>query len=100
MRLPTLRGKPSRAHATGMNGMRIALVGLGAMGGGMAHRLLVTGWALTLYNRKRGDATSLVRAGARVASSAGAAAAEADVFLLSLSDEAAVEHVLFAEMAT
>lgn len=76
----------------------IAFLGLGAMGGGMAARLLERGWPLVVHNRTAAKAAPLVAAGARAASSPAEAAADVDVVLLSLSDEAAVEQVIFGEL--
>ncbi|MEF3115104.1 NAD(P)-dependent oxidoreductase [Streptomyces chrestomyceticus] len=81
-----------------MDHRRLAFIGLGAMGGGMAHRLLESGYALTVYNRTAGKAEPLLAAGARGAGSPGAAAAGHRVVLLSLSDEQAVEEVLFGRV--
>lgn len=78
----------------------IAVVGLGGIGGGIAHRLLATGRDVVVYNRTRAKARPLVEAGARAADSAGDAAAEADIVVVSLSDEEAVEKVVFGEMAS
>lgn len=77
----------------------IALIGLGAMGSGMAQRLLAAGFPLTVHNRTADKAGWLTRAGARLASSSGDAARAAGVVVLSLSDEAAVERVLFTELS-
>ena len=76
---------------------RLAVVGLGGIGSAMAYRLLDAGFSLTVHNRTKEKATPVVAAGARLASSP-AEAATADVVLLSLSDERAVEHVLFGAM--
>lgn len=77
---------------------KLAFIGLGNMGGGMAGRLLERGHALTVHNRTASKARPLVDAGARLAESPAAAAAGHDVVLLSLSDEKAVESVLFGEV--
>ncbi|MBA9005512.1 MULTISPECIES: NAD(P)-dependent oxidoreductase [Thermomonospora] len=77
-----------------------AVVGLGGIGGGIAHRLLATGHDVVVYNRTRSKAVPLVEAGARAADSPADAAAEADVVVVSLSDEEAVEKVVFGEMAS
>ncbi|MEV5341294.1 NAD(P)-dependent oxidoreductase [Streptomyces sp. NPDC052676] len=74
---------------------RLAFIGLGNMGGGMARRLLDTGYALTVHNRTAHKASALVEAGARLADTPEGAAAGHDIVVLSLSDERAVEEVLF-----
>ncbi|MFB9235115.1 NAD(P)-dependent oxidoreductase [Plantactinospora siamensis] len=77
---------------------RLAVVGLGGMGGGVARRLVAAGLAPTVFNRTRSRVDPLVAAGARAAASAAEAAATADIVMVSLSDERAVEEVLFTEM--
>ncbi|ASO19689.1 3-hydroxyisobutyrate dehydrogenase [Actinoalloteichus hoggarensis] len=76
----------------------VAVIGLGGMGGGMAHALVAAGFPVTVYNRTREKALPLVEAGATLAESAGDAASSASVVLLSLADEVAVEEVLFGEV--
>ncbi|MFH8788956.1 NAD(P)-dependent oxidoreductase [Streptomyces roseoverticillatus] len=78
-----------------MTGRHIAFMGLGSMGGGMALRLLDSGFRVTVYNRTRERALPVAEAGAALAGSPAEAAASAGVLLLSLADEAAVEEVLF-----
>ncbi|WP_283133444.1 NAD(P)-dependent oxidoreductase [Rhizohabitans arisaemae] len=78
---------------------KLAVVGLGGIGGGVARRLLDAGYPTTVYNRTAEKAKSLVQAGATGAATAEEAAASADVVLLSLSDEDAVEEILFGRMA-
>lgn len=74
---------------------RLAVIGLGGMGGGMAHALLAAGYPLTVHNRSAEKALPLAEAGARIAGSAPEAVKDAEIVLLSLSDQAAVEEVLF-----
>ncbi|MEU7166090.1 NAD(P)-dependent oxidoreductase [Streptomyces morookaense] len=81
-----------------MDHRQLAFIGLGAMGGGMAHRLLDSGYRLTVFNRTAAKAEPLVRAGARGAASPEDAAAGHRVVLLSLSDEQAVDEVLFGRV--
>ncbi|WP_027759535.1 NAD(P)-binding domain-containing protein [Streptomyces sp. AA1529] len=76
-----------------------AFIGLGNMGGGMARRLLDAGHPLTVHNRTAAKAAPLAEAGATVAASPAEAAAGRSVVLLSLADEAAVEDVLFGQVA-
>jgi 3-hydroxyisobutyrate dehydrogenase-like beta-hydroxyacid dehydrogenase len=76
----------------------VAVIGLGGMGSGLAHALLDAGFPVTVFNRTAAKAEPLVRAGARLATSAAAAGEGADVVVLSLADEPAVEQVLFGEM--
>ena len=76
----------------------LAFIGLGNMGGGMAHCLIESGRTLTLHNRTAAKAQQLVEAGAILADSPEQAAAGHRVVMLSLSDEAAVDEVLFGRV--
>ena len=76
----------------------LAFIGLGNMGAGMAIRLLERGFPVTVHNRTPDKAEPVCAAGAQLAPSAVAAAAGADVVLVSLSDDAAVEQVVFGEL--
>lgn len=67
--------------------MKIALLGLGTMGRGMAGNLLKAGFPLTVYNRTRVKAEALGAQGATVAKTPAEAAAAADVVLAMLSDD-------------
>ncbi|PZG35025.1 NAD(P)-dependent oxidoreductase [Spongiactinospora gelatinilytica] len=78
--------------------MKLAMVGLGAMGGGIARRLLSSGFPLTVHNRTAAKADPLIEAGARWAAQPQDAARDSDVVMLSLSDEQAVDEVLFGRM--
>lgn len=81
-----------------MNHRRLAFIGLGSMGGGMAHRLLERGHRLTVFNRTAAKAEPLTAAGAVLAGSPEEAAEGHRVVLLSLSDERAVDEVLFGRV--
>lgn len=80
-----------------MTGRHIAFIGLGGMGSGMALRLLDSGFRVTVHNRTKERAQPVVAAGAVFAGSAARAVASADTVLLSVSDEAAVEEILFEQ---
>ena len=54
---------------------RVAILGLGLMGSGMAHRLLSSEFQLSVYSRTREKAKPLADAGAFVAGSPAEAAA-------------------------
>jgi 3-hydroxyisobutyrate dehydrogenase len=66
---------------------RVAILGLGTMGAGMARHLLAAGFPVTVYNRTRARAEPLAAAGAHVAESSADAAHDAEVILSMLSDE-------------
>src|SRR6266542_5094096 len=76
----------------------IAVIGLGGMASGRAHALVKAGFPVTVYNRTEAKAAPLAQAGASIAPSAAAAAANASVVLLSLADETAVQDVLFGRL--
>jgi len=73
----------------------VAFLGLGALGSPMAANILQAGFPLTVWNRTRQAEEPLATAGAGRASSPAAAAAGAALIALCLSDDAAVEAVLF-----
>lgn len=66
---------------------RIAILGVGTMGAGMAKNLLAAGFSVTVYNRTRAKAEALGPAGARIAATPADAVRDADVILTMLSDE-------------
>jgi 3-hydroxyisobutyrate dehydrogenase len=67
--------------------MRIAFLGLGKMGSGMAARLAAGGHSLAVYNRSAARAEPMARLGARVADSARSAAENADVIIGMTADD-------------
>lgn len=71
--------------------MRVAFVGLGAMGAGIAGRLLEAGHPLTGWNRTRSRAAPLVERGMTLAGTPREAAEAADVTFSMLTDTTAVE---------
>jgi 3-hydroxyisobutyrate dehydrogenase len=66
---------------------RVAVLGLGIMGGAMAHNLLRAGFPLTVYNRTPEKAQPLVEAGATRAASAREAAQAAEVVIVMVADD-------------
>ena len=71
----------------------LGFVGLGAMGGRMARRLLDAGYALCGYNRTAAKATDLVRAGMTLAASPREVAERADIVFTMVTDDTALEAV-------
>ncbi len=71
----------------------LGFVGLGAMGGRMARRLLDAGHALYGYNRTASKAAALVRAGMTLAASPREVAERADAVFTMVTDDAALEAV-------
>jgi 3-hydroxyisobutyrate dehydrogenase len=72
---------------------RIALIGLGKMGVGMAGRLLAAGHQLNVYNRTPAKAAPLVERGARLCASPGEACREAEAVISMVADDAASREV-------
>ena len=68
---------------------RIGFLGLGNMGKGMALRLVEAGHDVTVYNRTRAKAESLVSLGVKVADTPREAAAGADAVFSMVGDDAA-----------
>lgn len=75
--------------------MKIAFIGLGRMGVGMARNLLRAGHSLTVFNRTREKAEPLAAAGASVADSPADAARDAEVVMTMVGDDLALEQVVF-----
>jgi 3-hydroxyisobutyrate dehydrogenase len=72
-----------------MQSTKIAFLGLGLMGSGMAARLLGAGYPLTVWNRTRERARPLAERGATVADSPAQAAEGAEIIFSMLADDAA-----------
>jgi 3-hydroxyisobutyrate dehydrogenase len=71
--------------------MRIAIAGTGRMGSAIATRLLGLGHEVWVWNRTAAKTAPLAAAGARVAATPGALAAEAEAFITILTDAAAID---------
>src|SRR4051794_14267581 len=72
---------------------RVAFVGLGRMGRGMAGRLLAAGHELTVFNRTPDKARELIRDGAHRADSPRQAASGADAVFVMVGDDSASRSV-------
>jgi 3-hydroxyisobutyrate dehydrogenase len=72
---------------------RVAFIGLGRMGQGMAGRLLAAGHEVTVFNRSPDKAETLVRRGARPATSPRAAADGTEAVFVMVSDDDASRSV-------
>jgi 3-hydroxyisobutyrate dehydrogenase-like beta-hydroxyacid dehydrogenase len=75
--------------------MKIAFIGLGRMGMGMARNLLRAGHSVAVYNRSREKAEALAASGARVASSSADACRDTEVVMTMVADDHAVEQIVF-----
>mgnify|MGYP001551205915 FL=1 len=76
-----------------MNKPRVALLGLGIMGTGMARRLLGGGFPLTVWNRNPAKAAALVSEGAKAAATPREAATGAEFIFSMLADDRASRGV-------
>src|SRR5688572_28687685 len=76
---------------------RIAFLGLGTMGSGMARRLLANGFPLTVFNRNREKSAPLAAEGAKVATSPCEAASHADVIISMVADDIVSRSLWFGE---
>jgi 3-hydroxyisobutyrate dehydrogenase-like beta-hydroxyacid dehydrogenase len=70
--------------------MKVAFIGLGNMGAGMAGCIRKAGFELTVWNRTASKASALVEAGARSEATPRAAVAQADVVITSLMDDRSI----------
>ncbi len=72
---------------------KVAFVGLGRMGHGMAGRYLDAGFTVTLWNRSKAKAEDLIARGAQWATSPEDAAIDADAVVTMVADDAASREV-------
>jgi len=75
--------------------LSLGFVGLGALGRPMAANLCQAGFALKVHTRSRSAETAPELLGAQACASPAEASDDVDVLLLCVSDDAAVESVLF-----
>src|ERR1700693_3333514 len=80
-----------------MSKPRVAIIGLGIMGSGMAGRLLSTDFTVAVYNRNRDKSAPFGRAGATIAGSPREAASKADIIIAMVSDDIASRGVWLGE---
>jgi 3-hydroxyisobutyrate dehydrogenase/2-hydroxy-3-oxopropionate reductase len=72
---------------------RVAFIGVGAMGGRMARRLLDAGHELSVWNRTPAKAAPLIEAGATAAATPAEAARRAEVVITMVADSDALQAV-------
>ena len=77
---------------------RIAFLGLGLMGAGMARRLLSAGFPLTVFNRDAAKAKPFAAEGARIAATPREAATDASIVISMLAEDTASRDVWLGEM--
>src|SRR5258706_5691470 len=76
--------------------MKVGFIGLGNMGSAIAGNLIKAGHEMTVYNRTRSRAEATASLGATIAETPAEAAADREVLITMLADDAAVEDVIFA----
>jgi 3-hydroxyisobutyrate dehydrogenase len=76
---------------------RVAFIGLGRMGHGMAGRYLDTGFTVSVWNRSKAKAEDLIARGARWAASPEDAAIDADAVVTMVADDQASRAVWLAK---
>ena len=86
----------SERNSTQMS-CKIALIGLGRMGSGIAANIVKHGMELTVWNRTASKMAPLVAMGAKAAESAKQAAAAADIVVTSLMDDKSIIGTLNGE---
>lgn len=80
-----------------MSKPRIAFLGLGIMGSGMARRLLANGFPLAVYNRNQEKAKPFAAESAQVCGSPREAAAQAEVVISMVADDVASRSLWHGE---
>ena len=73
--------------------MKVAVLGLGIMGAGMARQLVAKQFDVTVWNRDAAKTAPLKSAGARVATTPAMAAADADIAFAMLANDDASRAV-------
>ena len=77
--------------------MKIGIIGLGSMGAPIARRLLAAGHGVRGYNRTRSRTEALAAEGLEPADTPAAAIRGAELIVTMVSDDAALEEVLFTD---
>jgi 3-hydroxyisobutyrate dehydrogenase len=77
--------------------LRVALLGLGIMGAGMAHNVLKASYPLTVWNRTLEKARPLTDAGATLAATPTEAAKDADIVIGMVADDNASRNIWLGE---
>ncbi len=82
-------------QAAGQPVRNVGYIGLGAIGLPMAERVLAAGFALHVWNRNSAKADTLIKRGAKLAASPADLAHRVEVLCLCVTDDRAVEEVVF-----
>jgi 3-hydroxyisobutyrate dehydrogenase len=80
-----------------MSKPRVAILGLGIIGSGMAGRVQAAGFPLVVFNRNRDKAARFAAGGATVTSSPKDAASKADIVFSAVADDAASREIWLGE---
>jgi len=80
-----------------MSKPNVAILGLGIMGSGMAHRLLSASFPLAVYNRNREKCIPFGDAGASIAATPREAASRSEIILSMVGDDTASRDVWLGE---
>src|SRR5258707_3631838 len=80
-----------------MDKPRVAFLGLGIMGSGMANRLLAAGFPLSVYNRSPERTKPFAASGAFVAASPKEAAARSEIVINMVADDVASRSMWLGE---
>ena len=75
--------------------MTVGFIGLGHMGSPMARNIVKAGHTVTVYNRTKSRAEEFRSSGVMVANTPGEAASSTDVVITMLSDDKALDEVVF-----
>lgn len=85
---------PKSAEFAGTQTLRVAFIGLGRMGSGMAGNIQSAGFPLIVHNRSAAKMQPFVAAGAASAGTPRAAAAQADIVVTSLIDDRSILEMM------
>ena len=77
--------------------MRVAFIGMGTMGVGMARNILKAGHDVTVHNRTRAKEESVAAEGAARAASPEEASANAEIIVICVSDTPDVEGIILGD---
>ena len=80
-----------------MKDSRIGFIGTGIMGRPMAHNLLKAGFTVTVHNRTKSRADSLIKAGAKWADNPAETATASDIVITCVTDTGDVELVFLGK---
>ena len=89
----------SKAGKRKLDSMRIAFLGLGKMGSGVARLLIQKGYDVAVWNRTADAAEPLTQLGATAAETPAQAVEDAQIVFTMVHDDAALESILFEQGA-